>query len=96
MSSSSVTQAIGLQPILVFKKGHAFVGWRPSKFDKSKDQILFLETTMTGGASTFEEAMDYARHNFIETTKERQFELGVGAVIDVKALRAQGYSAHPY
>jgi hypothetical protein len=93
---ASLMEAIGLQPVLVFKKGHAFIAWKPSRFDKTKDQLFFLETTMTGGPNTFEEAVDYARNNFIETEKEGQFKRGIGALIDIRALRLAGYVPQPY
>ena len=38
---ASLMEAIGLQPVLVFKKGHAFIAWKTTKFDKTKDQLFF-------------------------------------------------------
>jgi hypothetical protein len=51
---------------------------------------------MTGGPTTFEEAVAYARNNYLETKKEGQFDRGIGALIDIRALRVQGYVPQPY
>lgn len=92
---ATVLEAIGLSPVLVFKKGHAFVAWKPSKFDAAKVPLFFLETTLTGGAATFEQAMASATNTFVKAAAEKQFELGIGALLDVQALRTQGYSPQP-
>ncbi len=93
---ASLMEAIGLQPVLIFKTGHAFVAWRPSRYDKTRDSLYFLETTLTGGPASFEQAMRSARDTFIEATQDQQFALGIGQVIDVAELRRKGYTAQPY
>ncbi|HEY0479266.1 MAG TPA: hypothetical protein VGD37_17225 [Kofleriaceae bacterium] len=93
---ASLLEAIGMHPVLVFKTGHAFLAWRPSKYDRTRSPFYFLETTMTGGPATFEQAMEYATKNFVQTAAERQFELGIGALLDITELRLKGYTAQPY
>jgi len=93
---ASLMEAIGLAPVLVFKTGHAFVAWKPSRYDHTAAPLFFLETTLTGGPATFEQAVESATRSFLEAAQENQFKLGVGALIDVAALRARGYTAQPY
>jgi hypothetical protein len=93
---ATLLEAIGIRPVLVFKTGHAFIAWKPSRHDKTGAPYFFLETTMTGGPATFEQAMDNATRTFRETVAEKQFELGIGALIDIAALRAKGYTPQPY
>jgi hypothetical protein len=93
---ATLFEAIGLHPVMVFKKGHAFIAWKPSKFDKTKAPLFFLETTLTGGPATFEQAMASAERTFMKARAERQFELGIGALLDIHKLRAQGYSPQPF
>ena len=93
---ATLLEAIGMRPVLVFKPGHAFVAWRPSKYDRTKVPYFFLETTMTGGPATFEQAMDYALNTFKESAAEKQFELGMAALIDITDARHRGYTPQPY
>jgi hypothetical protein len=95
---ATLFEAIGLQPLLIFKKGHAFVAWKPSQYDKQpKIGLFFLETTLTGNPdATFEIAVDHATQKFIQAANEHQFDRKIGAVIDVSDLRAKGYTPQPY
>ena len=93
---ATLLEAIGLDPVMVFISGHVFVAWKPSKYDHVKQPLLFLETTMTGGKATFEQASDVAFHEFQEQVAENQFDLGLAHIVDVKALRRAGYSPQPF
>jgi hypothetical protein len=93
---ATLLEAIGMQPVLVFKTGHAFVAWQPSKADKARFPLYFLETTLTGSPATFEQAMTYAMREFEETAAEKQFELGLGALINITRARLDGYTPQPY
>jgi hypothetical protein len=92
---ATLMESIGLQPLLVFVPGHAFVAWKASSYDKG-DKMYFLETTLTGGTATFEQAVAVATRRFAEETKLRHFAMGASAVVDVKQLRAKGYTPQPY
>ena len=74
---ATLFEAIGLQPVMVFKKGHAFIGWKPSKYDKTKAPMFFLETTLTGGPATFEQAMESGTRTFLKAAAEKQFDLRI-------------------
>lgn len=91
---ATLFEAIGLKPYLVYVPGHAFVGWKPSKYDKVKMPILFLETTMTGGKATFEQVVGTAIGEVAE--HKVAFERGIAELIDVAALRQKGYSPMPF
>jgi hypothetical protein len=93
---ATLLEAIGLQPVMVFVPGHVFIAWKPSRYDKTDRQLLFLETTMTGGAATFEQASRVAAHEFDEQVAEKRFELGLAHVVDVTALRRAGYTPQPW
>jgi hypothetical protein len=93
---ATLFEAIGIQPVLVFVPGHAFIAWKPSKYDQVKTPLLFLETTLTGGAATFEQAVQSATAHFAEDYQAKHFDLGTAALVDVHALRAKGYTAQPY
>ena len=93
---ATLMEAIGLQPELVFIPGHAFVAWKPSQYDKDKAPLYFLETTLTGGPATFEQAVERATKHYQDEKAARHFDIGVSALVDVHALRAKGYTPQPY
>ena len=39
---------------------------------------------------------DPVERNFAEQVKDKQFELGIAHLIDIKALRAAAYTPQPY
>lgn len=66
---ASLLEAISLNPAIVIVPGHSFVGWET--WDKDGDW-QYLETTMIGGAHTFQQARDWAQNLvvFYKTLKE--------------------------
>ena len=93
---ATLLESIGIAPVLVFIPGHAFLAWKPSRGDATREPLLFLETTMTGGTRSFEEAMDSARSKFVRAADNKQFARGTAAMVDIVALRARGYTPQPY
>jgi hypothetical protein len=93
---ATLLEAIGLQPVMVFVPGHVFVAWKPSRYDHTTAKLLFLETTMTGGEATFDQAAQVASHEFDEQIEEKRFDLGLAHVVDVTALRRAGYTPQPW
>lgn len=93
---ATLLEAIGLRPVMVFISGHVFVAWKPSRYDHAKTPLLFLETTMTGGKATFEQASTFAAHEFDEQVADQQFDLGIAHIVDVEKLRKAGYTPQPY
>jgi hypothetical protein len=93
---ATLMEAIGLRPTLVFVPGHAFIAWHPSAKDGMKAPLVFLETTLTGSTATFDQAMTSATNHFLEAYKEKDFDLGTAALVDINELRSKGYTAQPF
>jgi hypothetical protein len=91
---ATLMEAIGLKPIIILVPGHAFVGWRTVPKDGAKGEPLFVETTMVGGAP-FEAAVEVATRRAAHELKTGAFKSGAATMIDVAALRAQGFTAQP-
>jgi tetratricopeptide (TPR) repeat protein len=93
---ATLLEAIGLRPVVVAVPGHAFVGWHPSPYDGvPAGSLLFLETTMVGGAP-FEAAVQVAGQRVREEMAERSFERGVSFLIDLARLRQRGFTPQPH
>src|SRR5262245_18830130 len=84
---ATLLESIGIEPVLVFIPGHAFVAWKPSPADGTREPRFYLETTMTGSAYTFEDAKQVATRTFRKIAAERHFEIGDAGLIDITALR---------
>lgn len=93
---ATLFEAIGLEPVLVFVPGHAFVAWKTSKYDKGLPSIMFLETTMTGGDKPFLKAVTRGFDQFQEHSKANNFKYGAAALVDVAPLRKKGFRPQPY
>jgi hypothetical protein len=93
---ATLFEAIGLKPYLIYVPGHAFVAWQPSKYDKGAPPLLFLETTLTGGPATFEQAVEAGISAAVENAQAKNFELGLATRVDVTKLRKSGYAPQPY
>jgi len=77
---ASAFEALGMEPLIIFKPGHAFVGLR---IGSGSDQALFIETTMIS-LNSAEEAMQYGLQEF------QDFDESSWLVVDVVAMRGQG------
>jgi hypothetical protein len=93
---ASLLESIGIEPVLVFVPGHAFLAWKPSKADRTREPRFYLETTLTGSTASFEDAMRSATSKYMKVAAARLFDTGDAGLIDIAALRKQGYSPQPY
>ncbi len=93
---ATLFEAINIKPLLVFVPGHAFIAWRTSKYDKGLPSVMYLETTMTGGKATFEQAVEAGISATIENLEAKNFELGLATRVDVQKLRKAGYAPQPF
>lgn len=87
---ATLLEALKIKAMVVYVPGHAFVAWKPSPKDNTKEEYFFLETTMTGGSAPFEKAVErgaaaYAEH---AATKKAQ-------IVDIGALRKDGITPQP-
>jgi hypothetical protein len=93
---ATLLEAIGIEPILAFVPGHAFVGWRTSpRFDRGLPPVVFLETTMVAN-NTFEAAVRAAMGRFAEEDQLGNFKSGRARLLDVAKLRRAGWKPQPY
>ena len=89
---ASLLECIGIQPVLVVVRGHAFVGWRVWRDIQEYD---FLESTMIG-SSTFKEALDYGNREYSDAVKgglDRNplfHPSGFLKLIDIASCRSRG------
>jgi hypothetical protein len=82
MLFASVLELVGMEPVIVTKTGHAYVGVRSGP---GSSLIWPVETTMVGSA-TFDQAFDTALKEFVADEKmDPKFR-----VVDIKAMRARG------
>lgn len=97
---ASLLEALDLGPVIVMVPDHAYVGWHSNPHDGVSDgRPLFLETTMVHGHS-FEEAFSKATGDYYDLLAQGMFSsgsdrLGSYHLIDVRELRAKGFSAQP-
>jgi hypothetical protein len=84
--------SVGIHPVIVIIPGHAFVGW---KVWNDKNTLDFLETTMTWGDATFDEAVAYARDEFDEETTAGHFTDKSSQILDIVELQQSGITAFP-
>lgn len=92
---ATLLESIGLEPVIVMVPGHAFVGWYVTAKDKQKSPILFVETTMVGGA-TFEQAVNVANKRVQDEFAQGNMDNGVSKLIPLKQLRKAGVTPQPY
>ncbi len=89
---ASLIEQAALEPVIVMKKNHAFVGW---KTWRDAEVYEFLETTMTRDA-TFEASFNRGMQEYKQLVDERQFSHeifdpdGFARLLDIKALHDAG------
>jgi hypothetical protein len=86
---ASAFEAVGLEPLIVFMPGHAFVGvdQTPAKKDKTKKRWLFVETTMVD-QSPFVDAMNKGGETYMALREAEEGKGGI--VVNVKKGRRSG------
>lgn len=84
---ASAFEAMGMQPLIVFMKGHALVGVRLEPNNNAS--TVFIETTMIA-KSTFEQAVNAANTTVQQRIDAKDPEL---ATADVAALRRNGIAS---
>jgi tetratricopeptide (TPR) repeat protein len=92
---ATLMEAIGIRPIIVLVPGHAFVGWHTIAADGTKGEPLFVETTMVGGAP-FDQAVKVATRRVQQELAAGSFKTGAATLIDVAAIRKEGFTAQPF
>ncbi len=95
---ASLMEGIGLKPILVFRPGHAFVGWHdPNGPIKSRFGTFYVLETTSLGRHNFEAALRFAENDFenwrphLENPTQWHTQ-----IMDIAELRKQGYKPQPY
>jgi len=86
---ASVIEALGMEPLIVLVPGHAFIGWKSWRGQKTAS---FLETTMIWNVSdpSFETALEAGEQQFNTAKGEGYFNNGQGLVLDIVNLRGMG------
>lgn len=93
---ATLFEKIGIQPVLVFVPGHAFVGWHASPADKQPPGTLyFLETTMVA-TNTFEEVTKKGLDEYMRAKAMKYFDSGSASLVDVLEMRKLGITPQPW
>jgi hypothetical protein len=83
---ASVLEAIGIEPLIVLTRQHAFIGW---KTWRNSAQCEFLETSYmwSSGRIDFEDALRKGIEEFNDEKARGNFESGKSKVIDIRKIR---------
>ncbi len=83
---ASVLEAIGIEPLIVLTRQHAFIGW---KTWRNSAQCEFLETSYmwSSGKIDFEDALRKGTEEFNDEKARGNFESGKSKVIDIRKIR---------
>jgi hypothetical protein len=92
---ATLFEAIGLRPLIVMVPGHSFVGWHASASDGVEEgTVVFLETTMVHDKPV-DEAVAAAMKTYKEQVTPSNLKSGAAFVLDLVAMRRQGFIAQP-
>lgn len=84
---ASALESIEINPHIILLPSHAFVCYDTS--DTAADELVCLETTMTGSA-TFEEAVSEGNQEYEEEITNGNFKSGKSQDLDLRELRSRG------
>lgn len=85
---ASAIESIGMHPHIITTPSHAFTCY-DSKPDDS-GQLICLETTMTSGDSTFEQALEQGSENYQDEITNGNFRTNASEDLSITDLRAEG------
>lgn len=85
---ASAIESIGMYPHIITTPSHAFVCY-DSKPDDS-GELICLETTMTSGDWTFEQALEQGTENYQDEITKGNFKTNASQDLSITGLRAEG------
>jgi len=87
---ASAIESIGMHPHIITTPSHAFTCYDAKPDADDSDNLICLETTMTSGDSTFEQALEQGTENYHDEIGNGNFETSASQDLDIARLREDG------